>query len=304
MGLKAWVKETGKRIRSDGITGVRESVYWLYVGAIGQLSFLRPGMSVYERDWDMLVLLDGCRTDTLAQVADEYDFLGDVERHTSVGSTSAEWLENTFDSTHADEIGRTAYVTGNIYTDELLTDNKFHGLVEVWRTNWDGELGTVRPRCVTDAAIRTARKTNPDRLIVHYMQPHYPFLTRPDLAPGMRSDEAKGNVWTQLRRGDITHNEVVDAYRDNLREVLEEVQLLLSNIDATHTVISADHGNAIGEWGVYGHPSGVPVPSVRDVPWALTSASDNKTYEPSRKKEDLDTDQSVEEKLAALGYIN
>lgn len=304
MGFNTWVEETGRRIRSDGLAGVRESAYWLYVGAVGRLSFLRPGVSVYERDWDMLVLLDGCRCDTLAQVADEYDFLAEMERHPSVGSTSAEWLANTFDGTHADEVSRTSYVTGNIYTDGLLSDDQFDELVEVWRTDWDDELGTVRPRRVTDAAIRTARESERERIIVHYMQPHYPFLEHPDLAPGMRSEDASGNVWTQLRRGELTQEAVLEAYRENLRDVLDEVSMLLSNVDAPKTIISADHGNAFGEWGIYGHPGGVPVSCVREVPWARTSATDESTYEPEPRAAVNESDQSVEEKLAALGYID
>lgn len=84
--------------------------------------------------------------------------------------------------------------------------------------------------------------------------------------------------------------------------MLESVELLLENIDAERAIITADHGNAFGEWGYYRHPEGCPIPAVRNVPWIVTSARDQKTHEP----EEYDTDEvvlDVKEHLEALGYV-
>ena len=51
---------------------------------------------------------------------------------------------------------------------------------EVWRDAWDYDRGTVLPRAVTDAAIRAGRNQDLDRLVVHYMQPHFPCIAGHD----------------------------------------------------------------------------------------------------------------------------
>lgn len=56
---------------------------------------------------------------------------------------------------------------------------------------------------------------------------------------------------------------VLKAYLDDLRYVLDDVEILLENIAAEHVVLSADHGEAFGECGVYGHPIGFLHAAVR-----------------------------------------
>ncbi|MFC7080227.1 hypothetical protein [Halorussus caseinilyticus] len=93
------------------------------------------------------------------------------------------------------------------------------------------------------------------------------------------------------------------AYLENLRWVLEEVELLLSNMDADTLVVSSDHGEAFGEWGLYGHYRHVPIPVLKNVPWVELSATDSGEYEPAVEAKSVDvTDDDVEQRLSALGY--
>jgi hypothetical protein len=96
-----------------------------------------------------------------------------------------------------------------------------------------------------------------------------------------------------------------EAYLDELRYVLDDVELLLENYDANRVVITADHGEAFGEYGIFGHPIGSLHPKVRTVPWAVTSATDTRTYEPNTappSTREEATSQNAEETLEALGY--
>jgi len=88
-----------------------------------------------------------------------------------------------------------------------------------------------------------------------------------------------------------------------LQWVLDDVKLLLENIDAKRVVISADHGEAFGEFGVYRHHAGSLHPKIRWVPWVETTANDNGTYEPGFDSDKADT-RSVDEALKALGYMD
>ena len=302
MGFDDWVSVSAEKIRKKGIEGLGDVAYDLYTGLWWLAWPLPRGTNVYEREWDLLVVLDACRVDLLQSVADEYDFLGDIERVESVGSMSKEWMAKTFTDEHANEVAETAYVTSNVFSERMLDADRFETLEEVWRDGWDGTADTVLPRTMTDRAIRIARENDPDRLIVHYVQPHHPFV---DLDAGFDADPfgpaLSDTVVDALRKGKIDRERFWKAYQDNLRLALDDVELLLSNVDAERVAITADHGDALGEWGIYDHPVGCLHPAVRTVPWATTTATDRDTHDPEIDREADDSD--VEDRLQALGYV-
>lgn len=302
MGFDDWVSVSAEKIRKKGIEGLGDVAYDLYTGLWWLAWPLPRGTNVYEREWDLLIVLDACRVDLLRSVADEYDFLGDIERVESVGSMSKEWMAKTFTDEYADEVAETAYVTSNVFSDRMLDADRFGTLEEVWRDGWDQEADTVLPRTMTDRTIRTAREDDPDRLIVHYVQPHHPFV---GLDAGFDADPfgpaLSDTVVDALRKGKVGRETFWEAYQDNLRLALDDVELLLSNVDADRVAITADHGDALGEWGIYDHPVGCLHPAVRTVPWTTTTATDRETHAPEIDRE---TDASdVEDRLQALGYV-
>ncbi|WP_277540176.1 alkaline phosphatase family protein [Haloarcula laminariae] len=268
------------------------------------------GANVFDREWDVLVVLDACRADLLRSVAPETDFLDAVETVRSVGSSSSEWLENTFPD--RPETGRTVMVTGNTWTDRYLDAEAFAALDEVWKYAWDDELGTVPAAAVTDRAIAAARERDPDRLVVHYMQPHHPFVPDPidgdDGIARTGSHSNSANPWVSLRQGELTTARVRTAYEANLRYVLAEVSALVENVDG-RVAVTADHGNLFGEWGLYGHPMQTPVPALLAVPWAETTGVDRESRTPSLEPpETLPVSRvygadSDRERLDALGYL-
>ena len=268
------------------------------------------GTNVFDREWDVLVVLDACRADLLRSVAPDTDVLDSVETVRSVGSSSSEWLENTF--LDHPETGRTVMVTGNTWTDRYLDAEAFAALDEVWKYAWDDDLGTVPAPAVTDRAIAAARERDPDRLVVHYMQPHHPFVPDPlDGDDGLARTGSHSNTtnpWVALRRGEVTAERVRAAYRANLRYVLAAVSGLVENVDG-RVAVTADHGNLFGEWGLYGHPMRTPVPALLRVPWAETTGVDRASRSPSLEPpEPLPVSRvygadSDRDRLDALGYL-
>jgi len=267
------------------------------------------GTNVFERSWDVLVVLDGCRADLLAGVADDYAFLDEIDSIRSVGSSSSEWLENTF--LGRSETETTVMVTGNTWTERYLDADAFAALDEVWKYAWDDDHGTIPPAAITDRAISHAREGDPDRLVVHYMQPHHPFVPDPlDGDDGLvraGSHSNTANPWVALRQNEVSVERVWEAYRANLEYVLSEVESLLENVDG-RVAITADHGNLFGEWGLYGHPLSTPVPALLTVPWAETTAMDRQTRTPTLEPPEplpvsrVYGDDTEGEQLAALGY--
>jgi hypothetical protein len=234
-----------------------------------------------------------------------------------VGSTSFEWLPLTFKDRYRPQISETAYVSGNPYltpvfenkdhppveqpipfgpTDYNVVDpDDFLFLDEVRKYGVDEEYHCVLPRTMTDRAVDVARSLDPDRLIVHYMQPHEPHIGE---------EHGLGqSVFVPLRKGEITRQEAWDSYLESLRLVLDELEVLLTNVDAEKVVITADHGEAFGEFGFYAHQIGCPLPAVRNVPWIETTATDDGSYEPEIDPDATGHEESLEDHLADLGYL-
>ncbi|MFC7187962.1 hypothetical protein [Halorubrum yunnanense] len=311
-----WLRESVRRVRVGGLRGVGNSLYDVYLGAALSVTSKYPlGTNLFSREWDALVVLDACRVDALQTVAPEYDFLQEVGSVRSVGSHSYEWMVKTFTERHGAEIGRTAYVSANPFTArEFFEDSvppkdrtvpfgpREYGTVprdaigyvdEIRRYGVDDEYGFILPSRVTDRAIRAGREERTDRLLVHYMQPHDPFLV---------DGAVEEHIYGRLRAGELSRSQAWEWYLDALRMVLDEVAVLLDNLDADRVVITADHGEAFGEFGFYGHMPGFPHPAVRRVPWAETTATDTGERDVDEERTPDDSFSDLEEHLEDLGY--
>jgi hypothetical protein len=326
MGVGDWLRETGGTMQSDGFRrGLSEGSYELYRGMWRILGSQIPvGTHVFERNWEVLIVLDACRSDVLKSVQGKYDFLDNFDTIWSAGSHSREWLAKTFARKYENKIKDTAYITGNVFSEHTFSGtgksvaknspfspdswstvdaDSFAHLDEVWRNGWNDESGTVLPEQITDRGIETWRSQDPSRMILHYMQPHLPFIPNDKHFDGyLPNDTSISEMNLQsLRHGHISRKEYEVGYKANLCRVLDSVQLFINNIDADKVVITADHGEALGEWKIYGHPIGFLHPCVRKVPWVVTSGTDSGNHTPSITRQ---TDDSVvEDRLNALGYI-
>lgn len=263
------------------------------------------GRSIFEEEWDVCIVLDACRADELERQRSKFGWISGVGRFPSLGSSTWNWLPRTLETTPDRELRDTTYVSANPFTGRFCSDDQFDELDEVWKYAWDEDKGTVYPRPVTDRAIHHGRNTDSQRLLVHYIQPHVPFLSE-EAESLSRSNfthdvESVPDTWDRVTRGEIAPETAISLYRETLEQVLEDVELLLSNVDAEKVVITADHGEAFGEWGLYGHPGDIDIPCLTQVPWFETTATDERTHAPAEYDR---TEGEVErnEQLRALGY--
>lgn len=289
------------------------------------------GEPVWDREWDILVVLDACRVDLFKEACPGRDWLpeGDaVESMWSLGTASPEWVGRTFDrEQYADEMASTAYITLNPFSAKPgeraegspdhalpLHDHDFAVLDETWKDRADisDPIERWHPRSLTDRAIDTWRQRDElgvDRMIVHYMQPHIPFRSRPEWFSrrenlsvfGEPARENRKDAWKKVRDRDIPRDEFWTAYQDNLEWVLDDIELLRENA-AGEIALSADHGNAVGEYGSWGHKVGTIIPQVRRVPWTVVSGTDTGAYQPDVSRDTTRDEVDVDDQLAALGY--
>lgn len=287
------------------------------------------GKPIWERDdWDVLVIMDACRTDLMREVQPEYETLpAETGAIFSNASCSIDWIIKNF--AECPEAASTAgYITGNPFAEHTADDARSADLsadalgyyAPLYKTEWGpidgGPVETIPPDVLTDYAIhawRDREELGIDRLVIHYMQPHQPYRSRPEWT-GVNKNlknlvqnrtKAGACAWQRCRKGEIEKDDLWKAYRDNLRWVLDDVtERLMPNVDGTVT-LSADHGNAMGEWGEWAHPPGALGPAVRRVPWVPVECTDTQTVTPTVESihEPVQTEKgSIDAQLEALGY--
>jgi hypothetical protein len=255
------------------------------------------GFATRPEDWDNLIILDACRYDEFARRS---ELPGQTDYRISRGSTSPEFVRGNFGGKRLHDV---VYVTANDWYAKTKDDidAEIHAFDFVERDVMDGV--TSRPETVS-AAARQAMESYPNkRLIIHYMQPHWPYL-------GPTGEKFKeGPLHEVIWETDATHADVMQAYRENLDIVLAEVELLLDDLPGK-TVVSADHGELLGDRErpipikTYRHPEGVYVDSLVKVPWHVYQNGERKEIvaeQPAEGEDDIDIE-AVEQHLADLGY--
>ncbi|WP_323191237.1 hypothetical protein [Halostella sp. PRR32] len=255
-----------------------------------------------DEDWDNLIILDGCRYDTFAR---HNTLEGDLIRVISGGSSTPEFIHHNYvDRTFPD----TVYVSANPHIiRQEVSENFFHD-VQLWREDWNDDLKTVRPEAVVESALDIVRKYPNKRLIIHFMQPHYPFIGpegKQIEQQGLLGDDTKTlRIWDQLRHGQIDTATVRRAYEENLEVTMPHVERLVESLSGK-SVVTGDHGNSFGRFGVYGHPHRLYLEDLVAVPWLTLSGGKRReiTAGDIEQRENERPDDQVSDRLSHLGYL-
>jgi hypothetical protein len=274
------------------------------------------GVAVFAEDWDTLVVLDACRYDMFTE---QHQLEGTLTVRESRGSSTVEWLR-------ANVAGRdlrdTVYVTANPQLERHRDEWEiaFHEVDNVWlKEGWDEETGTVRAETMTTAARQAHEAFPHKRLVVHYMQPHYPFVPVETSVDTGHLDSIEGaddtvtgeNVWNRKFLGelDVSRDRLWEMYTANLRYVVEHVDTLVTELSGK-TVVTADHGNYVGERAFpvpireYGHPRGLYDGPLVRVPWLECPFETRRSIERGTQAETTATAADVvSDRLQDLGYV-
>ena len=276
------------------------------------------GVDVMSEKWDYLIILDACRYDFFEKMYKHY-LKGDLHKKLSKGTTTSEWLRKSFDSVYDDTI----YISANPH----CSDHEVHGfkgtdhfshIEHVWKYAWDNALDTVQPQEVSKAVLKMKEKYPEKKQIIHFIQPHGPWIGKTKLSAeelGIDTSHNSENgrwkidsyVWELVLEGKFDIELLRQADIDNLELVLEEVKKLIEHLHG-RIIITSDHGEAFGEKFVYGHPPGVYIKELTEVPWLIIEK------EKAKKKifqQDMDNQQTkndsekeiLTQRLKALGYM-
>lgn len=247
-----------------GATKLRRVLEDLALRDIDEIS--EEPKTVFSYEWDNLIIIDACRHDIYEELN------GDTDYRFSVGSCTGDYVEKTFSEGDFSEV---VYVSANGFLSDSkmasLTGNPnpFHTKYDLFRDEWDEDAGAVLPGPVVDAA-RSAEKLFPEKQkIIHFLQPHTPFLNydigeKKSIANPDDSSQPE-TAWDLANRG-ADPDVVRQAYRENLELVMEHVEELVDDLEGK-TVVTSDHGNLVGENSFFGHPCGKSLKPLRKVPW-------------------------------------
>lgn len=223
-----------------------------------------PADDIFDYEWDNLVIIDACRHDLYEEV------FGEADKRITKGSCTPEFISRNF-SKDLDDI---VYISANPFlTPEYMEEltgraNPFHKVYRTYQHGWDSGSKTIPPEEIVNDAIKAEKEFPTKRKIIHFMQPHHPFIksemggTEPRLP---HKDNEEANVWERLEKGELSQKEVWGAYKNNLELLEPSITKLKEQIEGK-TILTSDHGNLIGENGIYGHPKNCDVKALKEVP--------------------------------------
>lgn len=178
------------------------------------------GFSVVDEEGDNLIVLDSCRFDAFEKVN---NIPGKLDKKTSKGTTTIQRLNQNFTEYYGDIV----YLSTVAFVDERPTDanyqekrfeakRHFHQIERVRGGKGIENGAYISPEETTNAAKKFVRKYPDKRKIIHYSQPHLPFVTDDELSKEKLSTYSeylrKGYSWQDLKR----------KYEESLRRVRRE----------------------------------------------------------------------------------
>ncbi|MGZ0745987.1 hypothetical protein [Haloparvum sp. AD34] len=266
-----------------------------------------PGEFITD-EWDTLVILDAARPEYLKE---NMTFSNENWSYKySPASYSYGFMESEFKDQELHDI---VYVTGNPYISRLQEDI-FHDIINLYESAWDDDQQTVKPSKVVEYTKKARDQYPNKRFIVHFMQPHFPFIAseyQEKISGRIANELGDGtgvHPWnSQMYRCEDNHEDLIQAYKDNHKLVLPLCKKVAED-ESGQTVITADHANLIGERGFpipikhYGHPADFPHPSLLRVPWITIGSGNRKTTADKPVDREDVSENTVSERLSALGY--
>lgn len=251
---------------------------------------------IHGTDWNVLIILDACRYDYFQEIYEDY-LAGDLKKVKSPDCGTLEWLKAVFEGKKFDD---TVYVSGNPYINsegmkiphvtrkqgiEKINgfdgSQHFHEVIKVW--DWGWKDGSVKPLEIVEGYKRAKAKYPEKKYILHFMQPHGPYINEAggDTGGGSRTFDGRGGGGdsSSLKKSVVNLIEkhigeeflirlagfldkdlnsmmgtfinegrsgLVQKYRKNLEIALKTVSDLVDNL-AGKIIVTADHGEFLAE---------------------------------------------------------
>jgi hypothetical protein len=259
----------------------KPSWYFIIYGSLYSLMAKRPQPHqeelINKNDWDVLIILDACRYDYFEREYKKFFPQAELKKVYSPASGTSPWLNQVFPEKYNElQIISSSPRINTRDIDILGYNSSKHfnpqKVIELWDSEWDKSLETVKPQTVVKHALK--HKDYPQKQMIWFMQPHGPWIGQKKILPvnfKIRRAELEGNeepVVAKIRTGEISQQEFRNAYQANLELVLNQIKKMLDQWPKNKKiVITSDHGELLGEFNSYLHYTGLSCKKLREVPW-------------------------------------
>lgn len=277
------------------------------------------GQNIFEDDWDNLIILDACRYDCFKYFYDKNYLGGKISKRKSLGAHTVSFLQNNFTEKYYDNL---IYITANPFVNKNLKD-KVYKIIPVWKDGWNEENHTVLPEVMFQKTIETLLKHPHCKFIIHFMQPHYPYIgydlsdnsveilrelvsENKEIKFNQTIKKSFFNLYSSRIYSIIPRERQLKLYLNNLKLTLPVVNKLVNSLPGK-SVVTSDHGEAFGErihpiipFRFFGHKKGIKMPELIEVPWlAIDVPLKNKILQKEfREKKEIDIGiQKIKNKL-------
>jgi len=224
----------------------------------------------------LLIVLDDARFDAFSKVYGKY-LRGLLIKARAPPPNTYGWLPKAFSYPEFNDI-RFFYASIDIESHDiriknLVPENKTVDMIPI-KTNKAKFIKTILPSEVNEAVMKIGLT---GRDIIWYAQPHFPWIIDRELSLMLMRDVLihdyvpPDTVRRKLRANNIPRHRVINAYYANLILALKYVKELIDysleqGIKYEEIVITSDHGEMLGELGLYLHQE-YDLPQLTIVPW-------------------------------------
>jgi hypothetical protein len=222
-------------------------------------------------DWDVMIVLDACRYDTFEDVVGDVDILGNYMKVDSQAHHTAMW----YDKNWPIENKNVNLISGHgiLWLKDFRIFERFanpYGFFGENRKMW------IYPGVNFEKLLEYQTKYPTMRHLVHIIPPHLPFLGKKGRAfmksldvinPHTTEGHGNAKAYDKVTEYGKEHgwHDPKECYRENLKFAMGWIEKFIDRI-VGKVVVTADHGELLGEGDIYGHVEGFE-DVLRVVPW-------------------------------------
>ncbi len=220
-------------------------------------------MNFIKGDWKYFLVLDAVRYDYFEMYN---PFKGEVKKVYGIASHTDRFYKDLPELKDVTLISSTPYAKRE----------KFLKTLDVWNYGWSERLG-VHPDILFKETVKEIERNPNARIMVHILQPHFPFIGYPSLAWGKTGSKEMKIFGPVTQLGQVGDKYYIACYVANLALGFQFVARILPYLDGK-IIVTTDHGTAFGEMiegkRQVGHNPVWKIPLIRHIPLLIINRKD------------------------------
>jgi len=174
----------------------------------------------------------------------------------------------------------------------------FKTIIDAWKHGndniWHGKVeGTAHPKDICSETLKAIKQYPNDKIITKFWQVHDPYFLYANATKDLKTKPFKYSnirkllydvfgqeiIWTILDKFNqpsesyhmyiwqqLGRQGIIDGYVNDLKLVLHSIKLVIDKYPDKKIIITADHGEHLGEKGKYSH-GGKRTRLIKEIPW-------------------------------------